>query len=99
MTAEPTDADRATAHRIWNEALCNSGIPNWDRDAAFAQALADAREEGRQSVGLGDFLPNPCGEETRVAYAHDYGWLRCNRRAGHDGDHEEGSSGYTWSSS
>lgn len=66
---------------------------------AIAAALDEAEQRGRDSVGLGDFLPDPCGEETRVAYPHDYGWLRCSRRAGHDGDHEESSTGFTWSTS
>lgn len=43
MTATPTDAERQKAHEVWNEALCNSGIPGWNHADAFAQALADQR--------------------------------------------------------
>lgn len=39
----PTEAERQKAHEVWNEALCNSGVPGWNRVDAFAQALADQR--------------------------------------------------------
>jgi len=41
--ATPTDAERQIAHEVWNEALCNHGIPGWNLTDAFAQALADQR--------------------------------------------------------
>lgn len=88
-----------TDNRQW-AAVVLAEVEQYDdirlRQSILTAALDAAEERGRKSVGLGDFLPDPCGEETRVAYPHDYGWLRCTRRAGHDGDHEEGSTGYTW---
>jgi len=41
--ATPTEAERQIAHEVWNEALCNHGIPGWNLTDAFAQALADQR--------------------------------------------------------
>jgi hypothetical protein len=65
-----------------------------------AEKAAEAFEAGRASVGLGDFLPDPCGEEERAPSWHfmeTYGdWLPCSRRRGHDGDHEHTDSGLTW---
>jgi hypothetical protein len=64
------------------------------------ERAAEAFEAGRQSVGLGDFLPDTCGEEERAPswhFAESYGdWLPCSRRRGHDGDHEHTDSGFTW---
>ncbi|WP_100499373.1 hypothetical protein [Geodermatophilus chilensis] len=63
--------------------------------------IAEAEQRGRDSVGLGDFLPDPCGEEERAPdwhFAETYGdWLDCTLRRGHNGDeHEHGPSGFTW---
>lgn len=48
--AAATEEHRAEAHRVWNEALCNSGLADWDRLAAMAQALADAEQRGAARV-------------------------------------------------
>lgn len=81
---------------------CNA--VGWHVDnCPVAAALAAAFEEGRRSVGLGDFLPNPCGEEAVAPDQHFtafYGtWLACSRRKGHDGEHEHEDSGFTWAAS
>lgn len=64
-------------------------------------ALDEAYEQGRQSVGLGDFLPDPCGDEYSNYpwyIAEQYGdYVSCTRRRGHDGLHEHEDSGMRWS--
>lgn len=71
-----------------------------ERLVRVSVALADAYEEGRQSVGLGDFLPDPCGDEHRARASHiaeTYGdWLSCTLRRGHGGEHEHEDSGVNW---
>ena len=72
-----------------------------DPVSAIAAALDEAEARGRQSVGLGDFLPNPCGDEYS-SYPHyiaeTYGdYVTCSRSRGHDGQHEHQDSGMKWS--
>jgi len=70
---------------------------------SLAAALDEAETRGRQSVGLGDFLPNPCGDEHRARASHiaeTYGdWLSCTLRRGHGGEHEHEDSGVHWPAS
>lgn len=69
----------------------------------IAAALDAAEERGRESVGLGDFLPDPCGDEHRARASHiaeTYGeWLPCTLRRGHGGEHEHEDSGVNWPAS
>lgn len=91
----PTQADRMLAARLVVQNLRRESL-----QGAIATALAAAREEGRASVGLGDFLPGGCDEEVRAPNYHfteTYGdWLECTRRKDHDGEHEHEDSGLTW---
>jgi NAD(P)-dependent dehydrogenase (short-subunit alcohol dehydrogenase family) len=48
MTA--SDADRAAAHALWNEILCNGGVPGWTATDAIAAALAEARATERAAA-------------------------------------------------
>lgn len=70
------------------------------RLARVTAALTSAYEEGRRSVGLGDFLADPCGEKYRVPAWHlveQYGdYVPCTLRRGHEGLHEHSDSGMTW---
>lgn len=72
----------------------------WEPDIeAYERGLAD----GRESVGLGDFVITTCDEEAPAPawyFVEQYGdWLPCSRSSGHDGDHEHSDSGYTWTAS
>ncbi|SNR32867.1 hypothetical protein SAMN06272737_10362 [Blastococcus mobilis] len=98
----------AEALRDWNRIPSPYAMLTRSQRLAIADVLApvvsrliaDAEERGRQSVGLGDFLPDPCGEEERAPdwhFVESYGdWLSCSRSSGHDGDHEHSDSGFTW---
>lgn len=94
--------DRLTAacETAWPMAISNADTV--ERLLPAVRAIADeAEERGRQSVGLGDFLPNPCGDEYS-SYPHyiaeQYGdYVTCSRSRGHDGQHEHSDSGMTWS--
>lgn len=70
------------------------------RQRILAAALDAAEERGKQSVGLGDFLPDPCEDEHRARSSHiaeTYGdWLSCTLRRGHGGEHEHEDSGVNW---
>jgi len=72
------------------------------REQRADDVYATAYAEGRESVGLGDFLPDPCGDERSTAgmgehWWSSYGpWLSCSLRSGHDGQHEHETSGARW---
>lgn len=99
MTAQRGD-NRQRAREVLH-LLDASGGARDVKEAVISVALDEAEERGRQSVGLGDFLPNPCGDEYS-SYPHyiaeTYGdYVTCSRRRGHDGQHEHSDSGMTWS--
>lgn len=88
--------------RLADELLPDS-VPAYFRGPAvraIAAALDAAEERGRASVGLGDFLPDPCGDEYSDYpwyIAESYGdWVSCSRRKGHEGQHEHEDSGMKW---
>jgi len=66
-------------------------------DAVYATAFA----EGRESVGLGDFLPHPCSVDHEVprGWEGTYGYkpLECTLPSDHEGQHEHETSGLRWS--
>lgn len=108
--AEPTAAERVIGNQL---ARSYGLLRHRDRLAkSIAEALAAVRadggqraaaaeERGRESVGLGDFLPDPCGDEYSSYpwyIAQTYGdYVTCTLRRGHDGKHEHSDSGMTWS--
>lgn len=61
-------------------------------------AWIEGYRAGVDSVGLGDFLPNPCGEEHSIFLGPHHGseWVRCTLRRGHDEEHEDENSGAHW---
>lgn len=103
MTIERTSIDTAAAAALslqHDHPLSGwlAGCPTCSMTQAEAFRLGYLA--GRDSVGLGDFLPDPCGEEERAPNYHfveTYGeWLDCSRGRGHDGEHEHSDSGFTW---
>lgn len=73
--AAVTEADRAEAHRIWDEALCNSGVPGWDRLAVLAQALADAEQRAVARYIAACAAAGVQLDGRRLAAREDYGEL------------------------